>query len=293
MTKPVLKKKVASKNEVALDETSTFTILLVEDEPDSVKDQLEIVEDYVKKKGFKLRMILLESEKNVRQTLAESDIDIVVTDKNLDTANGGLVVIEEVERRGSLTDILFYSSGDYEVKEVRDNTQYGFVDMLQTRDFAPVLKKMIDKNLRRSSDIVVLRGILISKVIEIELKINKVLADYFNVPEKPSGNKDKFHSFVLENRYSSLEGKVKTLSKILGDKNMKSDPKLAGLNTKLQDLQESRNLLAHCKRDPEKPGCLLTMGEKEIFDRPRVLKLFEKARLVSDALDYLQSRVAT
>jgi len=285
-------KKALVEKAASGDETGIFTILLVEDNPDSVKDQMELTEDYVAKKGFKLNKIIRESEKDVRKALQDFVIDIVVTDKNLDSDKGGLVVIEEVEKRGHLTDILFYSSDEYEVKDIRDKTEYGFVDMLQGRSFAPHLRKMIDKNLRRSSDIVVLRGILISKVIAIELKINDVLVDYFKIPDKPTGNKDKFHAFVLENRYSSLEGKVKTLSKILEDDRFKSDAKLEGLKTKLAALQENRNLLAHCKRHPEKPGYLITMGDEEVFDRGRVLKLFEKARQVSDALDYLQSQVA-
>ncbi len=285
-------KKALVEKAASGDETGIFTILLVEDNPDSVKDQMELAEEYVKKKGFKLNKIIRESETEVGKALKDFVIDIVVTDKNLDSDKGGLVVIEAVEKRGHLTDILFYSSDEYDVKDIRDKTDYGYVDMLQGRSFAPHLKKMIDKNLRRSSDIVVLRGILISKVIDIELRINDVLVDYFKIPDKPTGNKDKFHAFVLENRYSSLEGKIKTLSKILEDDRFESDTNLEGLKTKLSTLQENRNLLAHCKRHPEKPGCLITMGEEEVFNRGRVLKLFEKARQVSDALDYLKSQVA-
>jgi hypothetical protein len=281
------------KKEVDVEDTGAFTILLVEDDFDSIKDQISTVKEHVEKNGFNFNLILRESEKEVEAVLADSDIDIVVTDKNLESPNGGLFVIEEVEKGGHLTDILFYSSVEYDKKKIRDNTDYGFVEMIEGRDFAQPLIKMVDKNLRRSNSIGVLRGILISKVIEIELEVNKVLADYFNIPETPEGNRDRFHTLVLENRYNSLEGKVRTLGGVLEDPRVKGDAKFEGFKKKLAELQFNRNLLAHCKKDPNKPGCLVAMGEEEHFDRNRVLELFQTAKEVSDTLDYLQSKISS
>jgi hypothetical protein len=277
--------------EIAGEDTGEFTILLVEDEYESIKDQIGPVKEHVETNGFKFNLILRGSEKQVEAVLADTDIDIVVTDKNLESDNGGLVVIEEVEKRGHLTDILFYSSIKYDKRKMRDNTDYGFVEMIEGRDFARPLIKMVDKNLRRSNSIGVLRGILISKVIEIELKVNKVLAEYF-IPETSEGNRDRFHTLVLENRYNSFEGKVRTLAGVLDDSRVKGDPEFEGFKKKLGELQQNRNLLAHCKKDPDKPGCLVAMGEEEHFDRQRVLDLFQTAKEVSKTLDYLQKKIS-
>src|SRR5439155_24106578 len=124
-----------------------------------------------------------------------------------------------------------------------------------------------------------------------ELEVNKVLADYF-IPETPEENRDRFHTLVLENRYNSLEGKVRTLAGVLDDPRVKGDPRFEGFKKKLGELQLNSNLMAHCKKDPNKPGCLVAMGEEEHFDRQRVLDLFQMAKEVSNTLDYLQKKIS-
>ena len=42
---------------------------------------------------------------------------------------------------------------------------------------------MINKNLLKWQDVVFLRGMIISKTIELEIKVNEFLATYFEVPD--------------------------------------------------------------------------------------------------------------
>jgi CheY-like chemotaxis protein len=263
----------------------TFTILQVDDKPGAMKGQMKDVEKYLDKKDFKLELIIDETGETVEETLKTGDVDIVTIDKNLadEDEMSGIDVINVIRNNGFPIDVLFYSAIDFDVDEIHSKTDhYGFVEVVEGKTIVEYLKRLIDKNIKRCQDIVFLRGKIISSVIDLELKINDFFVKYFKIPEK---NKIHFNNFILENKYSSLFGKKKTLSMILEENEIKQE--FSGLLSKINHIEEQRNLLAHCKTDPRNKNILISMGEEETFDRKKINSILKKINVVSGQLDDL------
>lgn len=257
----------------------TFTIIWVEDKPRAMKSQVDAAKEYLESKNFEPDIIQDADGKQFEQIMkTQQSIDIVVTDKNLSDSMDGLTVIKILKQKKRLTDVLFYSAKGFNPDDVRKE-HYGFVEIVEGKDIIEQLKKLIDKNLRRCEDIVFLRGMVISMIIDLELKVNEFFANYFEIPEKTMVH---FHNFLLENKYNNLIGKKTTLSKIL--KENKIEKEFEGLGTQIIDLAEDRNLLAHCKADPGNKNILICMGDEKEFDRKKIKNILDKVNKASEHL---------
>ena len=214
--------------------TETFTILWVEDKKSVVDEQIDDIEKYLKELGFKLVILYDDEGSEVENFIQQNpDIEIIVTDFNISEDYNGIDIIKLVREEGKLIDILLYSvvPDVYEDVEILKKVgHYGFIEFMQGKDVAEKLKLIIDKNIRRSQNIIFLRGFVISKVIDLELKLNEFFAEYFKIQVFL---REDFHDFVLEGSYLPLEGKKKVLSKILEKYNIKNDSKFSGMANKL------------------------------------------------------------
>jgi response regulator RpfG family c-di-GMP phosphodiesterase len=260
----------------------TFTIIWVEDKPRTVGSQIGAIREYLKSRNFEPNIILDEDGKQFQKAIKNKIlIDIVVTDKNLTESMDGIAVIKELKQKKRLTDVLFYSAKGFDPEEVRQE-HYGFVEIVEGKDIEDQLKKLINKNLNRCEDIVFLRGMVISMIIDLELKVNEFFVGYFKIPK---ANQEHFHNYILENQYNSLGGKVVTLENIIKKQGLIGDFKKM-----LQDIRElanKRNLLAHCKTDPQNKNVLICMGEQKTFDKGEINKLLDKINDTSEILDNL------
>jgi CheY-like chemotaxis protein len=260
----------------------TFTVIWIEDTPRAMKSQVEAIKDYLTEKNFDANIILDDDGTKFNEAIkASQSIDIVVTDKNLPAPMDGVTVIKTLKQKRRLTDVLFYSAKGFDPDVVR-NEHYGFIEIVEGKDIIDHLKKLVDKNLKRCEDIVFLRGMVLSMIIDLELKVNEFFANYFEVPSKTIAH---FHSFMLESKYNSLAGKKTTLSKILEENKIKENFK--GLVTQISELAEDRNLLAHCKTDPTKKNILVCMGDEQEFDKKRINNILEKVNKASEHLENL------
>ena len=272
----------------------TFTILLVEDRPEVMKSQIEEIEEYLRDKDFEPDIIIDETGAKTRKTLEDNNVDIVVTDKNIvDEEKGGKIksgmdVIKLITEIGNWTDVLFYSTRGFDKSKVLDEIgNYGFVEFIEGKEIVDDLKKLIDKNLNRCQDIVYLRGMLLSKIIDLEQEVNAFFVKYFNIPDEKEAH---FHDLVLENRFS-LESKKTALSKIIKeDAEIKSEFKKILDN--LDDIAKQRNLLAHCKVHPEMKNTLISSGSEKEFDKERINEILEKIKSVSEDLDKLSEKLS-
>jgi len=251
------------------------------------------VREYLEKSGLRLKLIENTDGTGIAKQLRDHAIDIVATDKNLTETMTGLDVIAAVGNSGLCTDVLLYSGKDMEVKELRKKITYGFVDIVESKEFADRLILLIEKSIRRWEDIIHLRGLVISKIIDIELKLNLLFAKILRVPEDMA---DIFHDSILENSSSTFEGKIKALEKMMevavpGKQERKKEG-FATLIKDLHDLQRNRNYLAHCKRDLKEDNCLVSMGETKKFDKKKVMSLFSNAQDVSNIIDSLGGKLS-
>lgn len=261
----------------------TFTIIWVEDKPRAMKSQVEAIAEYLKGKNFEPNIIIDEDGTKFQKAIEDKiSIDIVVTDKNLPDPMDGVTVIKILKQKGRLTDVLFYSAKGFDPEEVRQ-AHYGFVEIVEGKEIEDQLKKLINKNLKRCEDVVFLRGMVISLIIDLELKVNEFFAGYFQIP---GATLQQFHNFILESKYNSLAGKKSTLSKILKENKIEKD--FEGLSSQISELAEERNLLAHCKNDPKKINVLMCMGDEERFDKNRINKILQR---INKALGHLENLI--
>jgi|SRR5208337_2678027 len=265
-----------------------FTILWVEDKKFVVDDQIDEIEGFLRERGFKLVLLYDEDGSDVERLInINPNIELIITDYNISEKINGIDIIKMVRGKGKLIDILLYSV----IPEVYDNIEilkkvgrYGFIEFMQGKDVTDQLKLIIEKNIKRSQNIIFLRGFVISKVIDLELKLNEFFAEYFKIEVFL---KEDFHDFVLEGSYLPLEGKKKVLSKVLDKYHLKKDKKFEGMTTKLMEIADFRNKLAHCKIDPKNPTVLISSGEPCSLNRGDLRKLLNKIEIVSSQLDEL------
>jgi len=260
----------------------TFTILWVEDKPRAMRSQVDAVIQYIKGKSFEPNIMHDVDGKQFQKAITDKiPIDIVVTDKNLPAPMDGITVIKILKSKKRLTDVLFYSAKGFDIEEVRKE-HYGFVEIVEGKEIVDKLKRLIDKNLKRCEDIVFLRGMVISMIIDLELKVNEFFVSYFKIPNE---NQEHFHNFILENQYNSLGGKVVTLDNILEKQGLKKEFK--DLLQNIRELANNRNLLAHCKTDPKNKNVLICMGQQKTFDKNKINKILDQINVVSEQLDDL------
>lgn len=271
-----------------------FTILLVEDRPEVMKSQIEEIKEYLRDKDFEPDIIIDKTGTKTRKTLEDNNVDIVVTDKNIveeekgGEIKSGMDVIKLITEIGNWTDVLFYSTRGFDRDKVREEIgNYGFVEIVEGKEIVDDLKKLIDKNLNRCQDIVYLRGMLLSKIIDLELKVNDLFVKYFNISDK---KEEHFHNLVLENRFS-LEAKRTALSKII-NKNTEIKLEFSELLKHLDDIAKQRNLLAHCKLHPTKKNTLVTIGQEKVFDKKRIGEILEEIKSVSEDFDKLSEKLS-
>jgi hypothetical protein len=268
--------------------SSVFTILWVEDKEGIIRHQTEPIKKHLAGLGYELILLPAKDKEEFEKYIdSESNIDVVVTDFAISDGFNGLQVVQKIRSLRRTIDVLFYSAQEDTFKDEKIFTEigrYGLVITWDSKDVEEPLKELIDKNLRKYQNIVFLRGFFISEVIDLELKLNEFFANYFQIH---SDLREEFHDYVLEGSYIPLEGKKKVLSKILDKYKIKDDTRFQGMVTKISNIADCRNKLAHCKVDPGDPTTLISAGEPCRLKREDLKKLLLKINTVSSQIDRL------
>src|SRR5438093_1563701 len=87
-----------------------FTLVLIEDKPRTMNDQMEEIGEYLKSKGFQLNLLPDENGKKVKGYLKTGTVDIIATDKNITEESEGIDIIKSIREKDAFTDILLYSA---------------------------------------------------------------------------------------------------------------------------------------------------------------------------------------
>ncbi|MDE0525408.1 MAG: hypothetical protein OXI27_02250 [Thaumarchaeota archaeon] len=250
---------------------------MVDDEPDSIKMEMANIKEYLRTE-HDLELELYEY-KEAQEMIDGMDraTDIAFIDKNLGSATG-LDVIREIRNRDKLLDILAYSRASIDDKEMAEMSSYGLVEVAQEKEeIIDKLQTLIDKNLAKWEDMSYLRGVVISRLIDIEREIDDILMEELAPRDD---REEKFRDYVLENSDISMFAKRKILSKI------KNGEEVPLSLSKLDNLQESRNLLAHCKSTEGDPKTLtlMKMGQIRVIDKDEIRTIFRQAEEFSECL---------
>ena len=256
-----------------------FKIVIVDDNITSVYSYINEIQSFLRKKyNLELDPVEVQTASDFLDKIDET-VDIAVIDKNLGTGDDaeGIGLINSVRRQSQLLDVLIYTAGSMNLKDLEMISDCGSVEIVRDRrQLVDRLQTLIERNLSKWSDIAYLRGVVISRIIELEGEINNVLMEVFSPHE---ASREKFRNFLLENSHITLFAKKKILSKIAEPKNGK--PFSIG---DLCDLQEYRNTLAHCKRSETDPNILVKMDENLQINSVEIKKIFVKAERFSKGL---------
>ena len=257
--------------------TQNFTLVVIDDHHENLTKNFDEIREYLENKGFELQLHPSKKTEELDVYLNKLDVDIILIDKNLESGQTGSDVIKHVRKKGILADILYYSAASIDDGDIIDLASYLSVEVIRERKFVPKLKKMIDKNLLKWQDVVFLRGLVISKTIELEVQLNDFLAKYFEVPDDKRAHFD----LMLEGTTISLQGKRIALKKIIASKNLKQ---FESLLASIQQVQEERNILAHSIHDPVSRS-FSSRGTEHVYDKERMWEILNATETASRNLD--------
>jgi len=122
-----------------------FTIVLVDDDIESMKSKMKIIRSYLENMG--LELILLEDEQDgdlVEKYLDDYDVDIIVTDNSMTTKDSGLKLVEKLKDTPDLY-ILFYSAVNLTSEDYKKLGKYLSVVIISHSEIVDDLKNLIDK----------------------------------------------------------------------------------------------------------------------------------------------------
>lgn len=191
---------------------TSFKILWFEDEPTWYNMEKLRIEGILREHQLIPSITRRSGEDFAIQELTGNDYDLILMDFKLDELTGDKIV-SEIRNNNILTDILFYSSEeDNMLNAIR--RQMPPIDgvYLTKRDytvFTEKASKLISKIVRRSEDVVNLRGFVLDNTSDFELRIKEILnICWQKVTQQEKDTLSKTLSKVLDNKVSFLNTKV-------------------------------------------------------------------------------------
>ena len=191
---------------------TSFKILWFEDEPTWYNMEKLRIEGILREHQLVPSITRRSGEDFTIQELTGNDYDLILMDFKLDELTGDKIV-SEIRNNNVLTDILFYSSEeDNMLNAIR--RQMPPIDgvYLTKRDytvFTEKASKLISKIVRRSEDVVNLRGFVLDNTSDFELRIKEILnICWQKVTPQEKDTLSKTLSKVLDGKVSFLNAKV-------------------------------------------------------------------------------------
>ena len=246
------------------------------------------IENYLATKDFArgdIKIYESSTTKNAYEYLNNHNIDMMLVDKNIEKANSGIDIAKKARKDNVVMDILLYSAQNFELTEFRDISRTTTIHTYPDKTITSKVRDLIDYNLGKWDDIIFLRGLIISEIINLELDFNVIFMKYFNIND--SKKKEQFNNFILENSANTLEGKKIALKKIVQDNKISINWK--SIATDVSYLQCNRNILAHCKTSPDDRSILIKMGTNQNFKKKDMMNILTKIKSVKKTLSELSN----
>ena len=158
---------------------TTFKILWFEDELAWYRMEELRIERILKEHYLQLQIDRKDGDDFNIQELIGNDYDLILMDFQLAEGITGDTIVAEIRNSNILTDILFYSSAEQNmIKAINRNMPPIDGVYLTKRDydiFTEKVKNIINKIVKRSEDIVNLRGFVLDHTSDFELRIKEIL----------------------------------------------------------------------------------------------------------------------
>jgi len=151
---------------------SDFFVVWVDDNRPFVESIEMELRPWLDTKGFESKVLMHKDETDVLKDIHSTEVELIIIDYKLPKKNGD-VLIDEIRQDGCYQDIVFYSEGRLPEKRF-DGVFYVSKEDAKTR-----IKELIELKLRRSSDLVSVRGWIVADAIELEGMVTDLLANCF------------------------------------------------------------------------------------------------------------------
>jgi hypothetical protein len=242
-----------------------FSILWIDDSNDwvnSIKPDLEYI---LIEQQLILKMRYETGENDIGEMITSNEYDLILVDYQLANGKRGDRIIEQVRQNNVLTDIVFYSSDMSKMRtELNETRQLEGIYLSERDDYKFVNKidNLVKKAVKRSNDVINLRGIVMDNTSEFDQSMKEILLVVFDKLE--STDKEELINYVKKDvLQSSLKGLNKDFLKCIESENclisslnskdyiLSSDQKTRILSRVLEKLQADYKLKTNDKEFDE------------------------------------------
>lgn len=264
-----------------------FQLLIVDDNPGSVKQATDILADYLDTKGFSLKCHFAEdlSRAGLRALARQSgrDFNLVAIDYHLGRSDtDGADAAARMRRELQYTDMVFYSSKpEVNLFDELAKQQVAGVFIAQRNDLGDALKGLADTIIGKAVDLNHMRGIAMAEVAEMDVLMEEVLERAFassdkELVEKGSRTLEKLLEgaeanlvrlkhlvdaqqvldVVTDNGLFSSAHRYMAINRVAKCLDEKPADAIGVLKTYEPDIIHNRNTLAHAKEDVAADGTI-------------------------------------
>lgn len=302
-----------------------FNILWLEDNDEWYSAEKEDIEEYILGFCFTPKIIRLKSIPNdeLEAAIKNKRFDLIFADLNLDKSDKGNIAIQYLRDKNILADALFYSTdGIEQIKSVMKNEVLEGV-YLSLRDeilFPKKAKELIDKIIKRSEDILNVRGLVMDNVSEFDEKLKDVIKKFMSI--SGDGIRSFLDKYAYDKVIEQISDKIKYVEdnsegfilNILSDSYILDSYKLSMIVNKIfkkyypeysdmrnfhdsywKDILKERNQLAHAKKEPEADGVFYFIdktGNRTDYNSAKCREIRAKInkydRLLNEVIDYVK-----
>ena len=155
-----------------------FSILWFEDNEEWYEAAKENIEEYLKEKNFVVDFKRYKDATKIENVTTISAYDLILVDLKLEHDTKGTNAIQAIREKDILSDALFYSSAGVDKIRSEMGTDIFEGVYFSSRDdflFENKVKKLIEKAVRRTEDIISTRGILVDSLSEFDEKLRNII----------------------------------------------------------------------------------------------------------------------
>lgn len=277
-------------------EQQTFSIVWIEDRPDTIGPQRKEIELFIKEKGLIPMFFDAKGKDDFENILASrTGLDLIITDVNIEEGFNARDVISKVRKKQDFIDVLAYTNISESTDAAKDADaiipRYGFIKMVKGKEnLVHFAKGIINKNLRLLNDWLYLRGLIISRTTKLEGRMEEFLFSYFAVKAETQSD---FKNFILGNTYFTYQGKMEAMTAIVKKLALLDRKCYAEFSEGLHKIGKVRNGLAHCKKNERSPDKIIlsTMGQETILGRKEIHAHLGILQAVSEKIEELRGKV--
>ena len=299
-----------------------FNILWFEDKEEWFQSIKGEIEEYLEEMCFKPQIKYYKSvfDPSLETVIEQTNFDLIFADLNLnqdDKENDkGSEAITLLRNKNILADVLFYSTdGIDKIRSVMKSEVFEGV-YTSVRDdilFPDKAKQLIDKIVKRSEDLLNIRGMVMDNVSEFDEKLKEVIRKYLascdeqtkallntytyeKVCKQISDNaqeaekyKDNFIVNALDNSFLIDSFKLSQIvNKIFKEKYKSYSPMNNFHKNYDKNILKERNKLAHAKKEPEADGVFYFIdknGNRTDYDSCKCREIRENINIYHQLLD--------